>query len=135
MELFLNAVWLAIVIAAAVAFIRWSGRQTAARRRIGALATICVLALLFPIISATDDMNAAVAAFEETSAVRRAVLGAMHTIYALPAAVVALATGVVACAARLLLAAAQIVVGASAAQALAGFARIAPFRGPPSSQR
>lgn len=57
MELFLNVVWVAIAVTALTRFRR---RPIAA-----ALATICALALLFPIISITDDLHAAVAAVEE----------------------------------------------------------------------
>jgi hypothetical protein len=71
MELFLNLVWCAIVAAAAIRFGLWSAKQPSRRRYIVALATICVLALLFPIISVTDDLRNDPAVFEETSAVRK----------------------------------------------------------------
>ncbi|HEY2323785.1 MAG TPA: hypothetical protein VGJ82_13090 [Thermoanaerobaculia bacterium] len=59
MELFLNAVW---VVLAVTALTRLGRRSLAAT-----LATICVLALLFPIISITDDLHARAAAVEETA--------------------------------------------------------------------
>lgn len=59
MELFLNAVWAALAVAALA---RLGRRSTAA-----ALATICALALLFPIISITDDLHAPAAGVEEIS--------------------------------------------------------------------
>jgi hypothetical protein len=57
MELFLNAVW---VLLAVTALTRLGRRSLAAT-----LATVCVLALLFPIISITDDLHATAAAVEE----------------------------------------------------------------------
>ena len=57
MELFLNAVWLVLAV---TALTRLRRRPLAA-----ALATICALALLFPIISITDDLHATAAAVEE----------------------------------------------------------------------
>ena len=71
MELFLNLVWCAIVAGAAIRFGRWSVGRPARHRFLVALATICVLALLFPIISVTDDLRDDPAVFEETSAVRK----------------------------------------------------------------
>lgn len=47
-ELFFNAVWLAVVVAAFVAVPRRSGRAT--------LGIACILVLLFPIISVSDDL-------------------------------------------------------------------------------
>jgi hypothetical protein len=47
-ELFLNAVWLAVVAAAFVAGPRRSSRAT--------LGIACILVLLFPIISVSDDL-------------------------------------------------------------------------------
>ena len=79
MELFLNLVWCAIVAGAAVRFVTWSAAQPARHRYIVALATICVLALLFPIISVTDDLRNDPAVFEETNAVRKmGVLASAH---------------------------------------------------------
>ena len=71
MELFLNLVWCAIVAGAAIRFRVWSAGRPARHRYLVALATICVLALLFPIISVTDDLRNDPAVFEETSAVRK----------------------------------------------------------------
>jgi hypothetical protein len=47
-ELLLNAVWLAVVVAAFVAVPRRSSRAT--------LGIACILVLLFPIISVSDDL-------------------------------------------------------------------------------
>ncbi len=57
MELFLNLIWLAVALASAAKFAVWS--RTAGRRRAFAVAvaTVCILALAFPIISITDDLH------------------------------------------------------------------------------
>jgi len=49
-ELILNGIWLAVAVAAMVAVPRSSKR--------GTIALVCVLALLFPIISVSDDFSA-----------------------------------------------------------------------------
>lgn len=49
-EMLLNAVWLALAGTVLMMVPRRSGRAT--------IALLCVLALLFPIISASDDFNA-----------------------------------------------------------------------------
>lgn len=71
MELFLNLLWAFVAVVAAFAVARSISGQPKRRRYVIALATICVLALLFPIISVTDDLHDDVAVLEETSAVRR----------------------------------------------------------------
>ena len=71
MELFLNLVWASLVVAAALRFAQWSSGQPNSSRRVVALATICVLALLFPIISVTDDLHPATAVLEDANGVRR----------------------------------------------------------------
>lgn len=76
MELALNLIWLAIAIGSFVELTRWSLRQPAGRRsrvRIGiaASAVVCLVALLFPIISISDDLSSN-AVFVETSIKRRA---------------------------------------------------------------
>jgi hypothetical protein len=58
MELLLNLIWLLLIVPA---FLVWnSPRNRADRHRanFALLTLICVLALLFPVISATDDMQA-----------------------------------------------------------------------------
>jgi hypothetical protein len=60
METFLNLVWLAVTVAAVWL---WRYRWTESRqhpthsRRMEVIAIICVLALLFPVISLTDDLH------------------------------------------------------------------------------
>jgi|SRR5579872_2725985 len=66
MELLLNLVWGVIVAAAAVRFATWSAGKPARTKIIVALATVCVLAILFPIISVTDDLHDSPALFEES---------------------------------------------------------------------
>lgn len=65
-ELFLNALWLAIALAATALWL--TSRTTARTRRktvAGAVALACIAILLFPVISATDDLHAMQAAAEE----------------------------------------------------------------------
>lgn len=87
MELILNLVWLLTTAGIFAAFGVWTAHQpkgaTAASRhrfQIG-LALVCVAALLFPIISMTDDLATTVVALEEWSAVRRAALLAFAFIH------------------------------------------------------
>ncbi len=60
-EVILNAVWLAIVAGAFVVIPRRSSRVT--------LAVACVLALLFPIISVSDDLALSTNSLEEALAI------------------------------------------------------------------
>ncbi len=78
MELALNLAWLFVAGGLFAAFGAW--------RRPGrvALALVCVAALLFPIISMTDDFATAPAAVEAWSALRRATLIAFVVIHASP---------------------------------------------------
>jgi len=88
MELALNLIWLFIAVATAVAFSVWSARlpEGARSRRIrrsAGLALVCVVALLFPIISVTDDLSTDTSALEEWSALRRvaiAITSAQHDL-------------------------------------------------------
>lgn len=81
MELFLNLIWTSIAIAASLRFARWSAGQSKRRRRLVGLATLCVIAVLFPIISVTDDLHSDVAMLEEETGVRRsAASGHIHHV-------------------------------------------------------
>ena len=74
MELLLNSIWIATVIAAfacALPRLRTRGALTIA------IALGCALALLFPIISVSDDLVVDRDAFEEGTSMRRA-SGATH---------------------------------------------------------
>ena len=77
METILNLVWLAVTVAA---IWLWRFRWAASRRnpshstRIEAVAMVCVLALLFPVISLTDDLHPETVAVDAASGKRNACL-------------------------------------------------------------
>lgn len=68
MELFLNFVWVLLFIPAWWVW-RRNGRNINSLRCFLTLA--CALAILFPVISATDDLHAAPQAMEESSSTKR----------------------------------------------------------------
>src|ERR1700730_18506592 len=68
MELALNVVWL---ILALPAFVVWR-RQSASAQNSGIVLLGCLLALLFPIVSVTDDLHPISAEIEECSPLKRA---------------------------------------------------------------
>jgi hypothetical protein len=90
MELLLNLAWLALAIAAFARLGWWaSGETDRGRILVVALSTLCLVVLLFPIISITDDLQATDAVLEETVAVRRvAAAAALHAMPMLAAAIV-----------------------------------------------
>jgi hypothetical protein len=127
MELLLNLAWLAVAIAAFARLGAWAMDEPDRRRiRMATVATACVVVLLFPIISITDDLEASTAVVEESATVRRAVASAV--LHALPALFVALALG--------LFAAALTVLGFLTEESLTFHASLAvpvlSVRGPPS---
>lgn len=67
MELFLNLCWLALLIPA---YSLWLRRTSSDRSRRGSLVFVstlgCALVLLFPVISASDDLHAISQAMEES---------------------------------------------------------------------
>lgn len=69
MELFLNFVWLLLFVPACWVW-RRQHRNICSSRCFLSLA--CALVILFPVISATDDLHAAPQAMEESSATKRA---------------------------------------------------------------
>jgi len=77
METLLNLVWLAVTMAA---IWLWRFRWTVSRRnprhstRVEAVAMVCVLALLFPVISLTDDLHPETAVVDAASGKRNACL-------------------------------------------------------------
>jgi hypothetical protein len=84
METLLNLVWLAVTVAA---IWLWRFRWTVSRRnprhstRMEAVAMVCILALLFPVISLTDDLHPETVAVDAASGKRNACLiaaGAFH---------------------------------------------------------
>lgn len=73
METILNLVWLAVTLAALGLWrFRWKGarRKPGHDVRLEAVAMICVLALLFPVISLTDDLHPEVIPAEAASSKR-----------------------------------------------------------------
>jgi len=68
MELFLNLVWVAL---AAAALCGWGQRRNHPQSRPHLIALVCLLALLFPVISATDDLNAMRSEMEDSSSSKR----------------------------------------------------------------
>ena len=72
MELLLNLAWLLLALPA-----YWLWRRSSATRRISSLECLlalgCVLVLLFPVISVTDDLHAMRAEMEDSAASKRAV--------------------------------------------------------------
>ena len=78
MELLLNLVWLLLVLPAYWLWRRGAGARLACR--VTALQCLlalgCVVVLLFPVISATDDLHAMRAEMEESASSKRTVLQA-----------------------------------------------------------
>jgi hypothetical protein len=77
METFLNLVWLAVALAATVLWqFRWarSQRHSCYSRRMEMAAMVCFLALLFPVISLTDDLHPETAVVDAASGKRNACL-------------------------------------------------------------
>lgn len=72
-ELALNLVWLAVAVGAAVRLAVWCLRQPPQTRLLPVIvATACIVAMLFPIISETDDLATGFV-LTETNALRRMV--------------------------------------------------------------
>jgi hypothetical protein len=58
MELFLNLVWLGVSLVITLVAIARAGRETAwAQRCVIGVAALCLLVLLFPVISMSDDLQ------------------------------------------------------------------------------
>ncbi len=68
MELALNLVWVTISVAALLWWIRLGSGRRVARSELfqGVVVLACVLVLLFPVVSASDDLHANVAAVEDS---------------------------------------------------------------------
>lgn len=72
MELFLNLLWLSLVVGAFVSVLRARRHVSQTQRLLPALgALLCVAALLFPPISITDDLHFDAFAIEDSSATKR----------------------------------------------------------------
>ena len=133
MEVTLNLIWLSIAFASAGGFWRWRRGRSARETRYGAIAIVCALAVLFPIISATDDLITDPAYVAELAAVRRTALAAaLHLhISVVPALPHLDVLSTLAHFTRLLVGFATI---ETEPQMLGGFAVASPLRGPPSSR-
>jgi len=72
MELLLNALWIALALAVPIYWLA-RHRHTNTRREViaGLLAFGCIAVLLFPIISASDDVSALQAPLEQRDATKR----------------------------------------------------------------
>jgi hypothetical protein len=90
METILNLVWLAVTVAA---IWLWRFRWTVSRRnprhstRMEAVAMVCALALLFPVISLTDDLHPETVAVDAASGKRNACLIVASSLHARTATV------------------------------------------------
>lgn len=92
MELLLNLIWLTLAIGALLAFLRVRRRYvgTVSDRK-ALLALACVVVLLFPIVSASDDLHPAQAVVEEASKRVQLAVAPLHllptslSLFALPA--------------------------------------------------
>lgn len=68
MELFLNALWICLALAAPAAWLVRRPEDRSGRRVLaGLFAFACIAILLFPVISATDDLHAMQVANEEST--------------------------------------------------------------------
>jgi hypothetical protein len=76
MELLLNLLWFAIAACALVAHLRSRANRRQFRLGLGAL--LCVLTLLLPAISITDDLHFDAIAVEDSSSTKRLVNAAAH---------------------------------------------------------
>jgi len=68
-ELLLNLVWLAISTAALLAWVSWrktSSSELAPKMMCGTMVVVCVLVLLFPVISISDDLSQSLSLAEGT---------------------------------------------------------------------
>lgn len=68
MELLLNLIWVVLAVSALYA---WGRRRSHPRSRPALIALVCLLALLFPVISATDDLHAMRSEMEDSASSKR----------------------------------------------------------------
>lgn len=81
MELLLNLIWLGLAIGALAAFVeggRRSARTEEVPFRLSLLALVCVLVLLFPVISASDDLHPTQAVVEDASKRLQLAIAPLH---------------------------------------------------------
>ena len=76
MELLLNLLWLAIAVCALAAHLR--SRADRRQFRLGLGALLCILTLLLPAISITDDLHFDTLAVEDSSSSKRLVDATVH---------------------------------------------------------
>ena len=85
MELILNLVWLGISLAVLTAgCLQVPRSQQGWRRSATVVALLCLICLLFPVISATDDLNNAGPAMLETSKLKRLLPSLQMAVALLP---------------------------------------------------
>ncbi len=93
MELLLNLVWLAIALTALLVFSRVRKESFGAKQvsyGMALMALICVLVMLFPVVSASDDLHPTQAVLEEaTKRIQHFVAPANHA-QAIPAGILPL---------------------------------------------
>jgi uncharacterized iron-regulated membrane protein len=81
MELILNLVWLTTAVIAFAGAVIWTRRERTHRPVAAAIIlTACIMAVLFPVISMSDDMQAAVAVVETSFSARRIILSAVSQL-------------------------------------------------------
>lgn len=133
LELFLNLAWLGIALSALSAFAVWARAEKSVghRLRVG-IAVAAGLALLFPIISVTDDMSSDTVALEEWTAARRAALVIVNIAH--EAAAIPL-TMAIAQTAKELFVCIGLAVLTFASLPAATVATARPLRAPPSPRR
>src|SRR5579863_816083 len=75
MELLLNIVWLLLAVAAVLVWLRAPAHRLASKSGLCAFLVLgCILLLLFPVISASDDLHAMRSEIEESSASKKIVM-------------------------------------------------------------
>ena len=129
LEIFLNLAWLILACAAYGKFAFWCARQPRGRRDkkvLIALAVTCAVALLFPIISVTDDLHSDATALEESTSARRT------SLIASPQIAVPIVNTAEQIAHQMSLCVGVLVVAPPAAAA-SSFATASALRGPPQS--
>ena len=95
MELFLNLAWLLVALACAIALLHRAPRKSHSTKFwVLATAMICVVVLLFPVISMTDDLHAEVFMAEESGKRRVNAIQVEHQLSNLQAMAVQLVTPV-----------------------------------------
>jgi hypothetical protein len=85
MEAILNLIWLAITLGAIWLWrFRWAASRRNPRHKVGleAVAMVCIVALLFPVISLTDDLHPEVVPVDSISSKRNHCLLAANSAHA-----------------------------------------------------